>query len=545
MVLRETPEAITVSDGSREAKVNRSTEVESIGLLDIWNDVWSHRWFLISNATIWVVAALLYVSTASDEYTAYASIVLTPSRITGSSQNSNAGNAVVQLDSIQAESQIQVLKSERSLRTVFDVYKDEFIPAEARSTTSFNFSGLLRSLISGKGSAPNSIDLEDRFFQRFADKASVRRVGASYVLELAYRAPSAVLAARIANSIVSQYLFNQIDLKAASIEKGGEFLQNRISDIQQQRVTAKESVQNGKIPPRVLPDADAQIISAATVPLKKSWPLSGLTVLFALAMSTAFGLTIIVVRNTLHPVIKSLRSMKRDMEFSCITAVKKNADAFMRPSHGSLLKRLSLLDHPGRASLSYANSLKTIRENILAGCSDMRPFLTCFLPLHPGSEHATLALATAYTLASSGKKVLLVDFDINSAALTLLVWPNAIAGFYDCESTAELEQLAGSCKVADGLYFVPARSPTKIFNPNYYVFSKEHLQMLRDVKDIDVVVVFLSPSSSAVEAHNVGLTFDNATVTAKSGLTPALLLRDTVVALKAPRSIPAAGVLFN
>jgi succinoglycan biosynthesis transport protein ExoP len=187
--------------------------------------------------------ALLYANTATPLYTATATLLLEPRRQAGS--GSSEGALAPSLDVGRAESELQVLRSERLLANVFNslglANNPEFgLPPSAKAEPS----GLsLKSLLGIPEPPPPSPEIvQQRQFETFAQNFGVRRVGQSYVVEVAYTSTNPTLARRIANAAVSAYLWQSIAAKADAAKNGAEFLQGRVNALSSQARSAAAAV---------------------------------------------------------------------------------------------------------------------------------------------------------------------------------------------------------------------------------------------------------------------------------------------------------------
>ncbi|MCJ2070600.1 Wzz/FepE/Etk N-terminal domain-containing protein [Methylobacterium sp. J-030] len=255
--------------------------------------------------------ALLYIFLTPPQYSATAAIILNPSLPAGGASGSRAETgAMVGLDNFQAESQIQVLKSERILNAVFD----KLNLLESKSIAeNIKDSDKLRSNLSSKNAAEDSASVKSsnrKAFEAFSNRVNVKRVGNSYVLEVSYQALEPAESARIANAICMQYIASQVELRAASIQRGTEYLQGRIASMKAQLAAADEGVRTGAVPNFQFPDADAQIISAAAPPLTRSSPKTGTTFAITLTLSLLIGISTIVVREFFDNSVKSPSQIK-------------------------------------------------------------------------------------------------------------------------------------------------------------------------------------------------------------------------------------------
>ncbi|SFM96139.1 Wzz/FepE/Etk N-terminal domain-containing protein [Methylobacterium pseudosasicola] len=289
--------------------VIRQPSSSHLPIADTIEDIRKYKILYGSWIFLFLILGVVYIKSSQSEYTATAAVILNPSRqVAGSSTGSESGSSLT-LDSAQTESQIQVLKSERVLSNVFQTLDLESA-AEFKPKSRTN----LLSLLGASTELPKTIEVSEltkrHAFQAFVARVNVKRVSQSYVIEVSYQAFSPEESARVVNAICMQYIKGQIELKAASIQRGSEFLQGRIASIKSQLAAATEGVRNGKVPETPFPDADSQVISSATPPLGRSSPKSGIIVALCLTFSIFSGLIVLIFKNSLDKTVKSPSQLK-------------------------------------------------------------------------------------------------------------------------------------------------------------------------------------------------------------------------------------------
>lgn len=275
----------------------------SMPITEAYKSLRLHGKYFILWIAFWILIAVLYLSFARPQFTASALIILNPSRqiVSGNAQSEAA---LPTLDSAQTESQMQVLKSERLLNTV---YESLGLAAQSENLVQDSSISFFPIDLPPFGALKKTENGETRrriAFQAFANRVNVRRIGQSYVLEVSYQSFVPQESARVANAISMQYIKSQIALKAASVQRGTEYLQGRIVSINNQLKAASEGVASGSIPDSQFPDADAQVISAAVEPLGKASPKGSLTLAIAITFGLVTGLTAIFWRNSLDKTLK-------------------------------------------------------------------------------------------------------------------------------------------------------------------------------------------------------------------------------------------------
>ena len=213
--------------------------------------------FLKANRRIiagWVLAAvsiaLVYAFTATRIYTAITELTINSRKIqvfgnAGANQDQVVGDNP--LDSGQVESEVEILRSENILLSTVRDLKLANDPAFIQTGGS-SIMGLVSAIF---GINEDARELSDAERERVAvgiinANLAVRRVGLTYVLEIAYRSPSPQLAATIANGIADAYVNDQLNTKYQAAKRASLWLQERIAELRDQSNAAARAVQDYK-----------------------------------------------------------------------------------------------------------------------------------------------------------------------------------------------------------------------------------------------------------------------------------------------------------
>lgn len=495
---------------------------------------------------IWTVALIaltgVYLLRTAPEFVATAQIVLEPHRQIAKASDSQAEVAVPALDSPQADSQVQVVKSERNLRFVFDTMAladdPAFAPAEP---------GLLRRLIASLLPRPAEMPLAERArravaasFQNFADRVGVRRIGQSYALEIAFRAPNGAMAARLANAITAAYIRDQIEFKAAAVERGSEFLQGRIANIQSEKDVAVEAVRTGIIPNVPFANSDARVVSSATEPLGKASPQP----LVLLPLVTVFGLVsgvgFVLVRYSFDRRIRSRHQIGEALGIDCLSILPRLPGRRGGPASEGDLPLTAVLDAP----LSpFAEALRTLRTAIFVA-SKARHAAVGVVSWSSGEGRSAVAANLAFLIAASREKVVLIDADVRDPALSRQLAPDATVGLSEAllasASTAQLDCV----ELAEGLAFLPAVARGRTINPNVFIGSAEMQTILLALRRDRDVVVDLPPMSLSSQAQAIGPMLDGVILLVETGRTTVDEMLEALRGLRAA-DIRLFGVVLN
>lgn len=293
-----------------------------------------HRGKLVAWVALCLVAAFVHVRTTPPTYSAAATVLLEPRRQAPSSARETAAPSSLDLNA--ADSELQVIRSERLLSTVFDALAlgghPELGPQSPSpiQTLSGRVTATLRSALAALGvSQPPSpsteaslrVDPRRNAFENFVRRFSARRVGQSYVLEIAYVSADPELPARVANAAASAYLLQSVAFKADAARSGAEFLQGRLDALASQVRTAETAVRSGTLPAQPIPDADARIIGAAQMPLGPSAPRGSLIMAFAGVFSLLVGLFVAVLASVFDRRVRLPQDLERETGLPCLGVV--------------------------------------------------------------------------------------------------------------------------------------------------------------------------------------------------------------------------------
>lgn len=198
---------------------------------------------IIFSTILTVTIAGIYLKTATPTYTGQVKILLINEKAPFIQQQSLLAEA--NIDSVQIETQLQVLKSKAVAISVIQklkLYDDaEFKPSSARMHAFF------RKVRNWLSMAPLDENADkaataDQLALAFGDRLAATRVGMSNVIELSYNASTAVRAAEIANAVADTYILDQLNAKFEANKNATAWLQDRLRELGQQALSAERAV---------------------------------------------------------------------------------------------------------------------------------------------------------------------------------------------------------------------------------------------------------------------------------------------------------------
>lgn len=239
----------------------------------------------------------------------------------------------------------------------------------------------------------------------------------------------------------------------------------------------------------LLQQADARIISRATVPASPFYPKRGLMIAAAFVVSIVIGIAIALVAEYLDSGFHSLNQIETMTGQPTIGLV---------PSLGDMRKlgkrpHEVALDRPNSA---YGEAIRTLRTALLLSRVDNPPKTVLVTSSIPGEGKTSIALSLAATAARSAQKAIIIDCDLRHSTLhTYLDHPNQLglgdylAGLATLEDVIEIDPRSGVHFITGG-----NRAP----NPTDLLGSAEMKKLIRQLSQIYDLVVLDTPPLLAV-----------------------------------------------
>lgn len=512
-----------------------------VGLKEILGSVRRHAVGLSAWVVFCLGAASLYLASVPVQYTAATQIVLEP-RHQSASSPSDAASVFIPptLDSAQADSEIEIVRSERNLRSVFDTL--DIAHDAAFAPGSPGLLARLLGLLPMKSDAPKLPPAEQAArdeaaaFEAFRERVDVRRIGSSYVLDISFRAPTPDEAARLANAVTAAYIRGQIDLRAAAVERGTEFLQDRIAGLKAERQAAAEGVRTGHIPDIQFTNADARVVGAAVKPLAKSSPQSKLILLFSLVAGLFTGIGAIVLQQSFDRRVRTRVQFHRALGFDCLAVLPR------APTRkGGEVSYTAALDSP---NADLARALRVLRTALLATVPGTRAPAVGITSCAPREGRSTLTANLAHLFAAAGQPVTLIDGDVRNPVLTWFYAPNTAGGVSEMLGRHAAQPHLPEIALGRDLAFVPAISASHEADLNLFIGSSEMQKALAEVKGRRAVFVDLPSLGTSSDALAIGPLLDGILLCVEVGRTTLDDVAEAVLSLSSA-NVRVLGVVLN
>jgi succinoglycan biosynthesis transport protein ExoP len=239
----------------------------------------------------------------------------------------------------------------------------------------------------------------------------------------------------------------------------------------------------------LLQQADARIISRATVPGSPYFPKKGVMIFAALVVSLIIGIAISLLTEFLDSGFRSLHQIEALTGLPAIGLLPSVSDLERqgkRPHEIALEKPNS----------TYGEAIRTLRTALLLSQVDHPPRTVIVCSSIPGEGKTSTALSLAATAARSAQKAIVIDCDLRHSTLhTFLDHPNHIglgdylAGLASLEDVIEIDPRSGVHFITGG-----NRAP----NPTDLLGSEDMRGLLRQLSRLYDLVVLDSPPLLAV-----------------------------------------------
>lgn len=220
------------------------------------------RQYKLLLAVVLAVLALgyAYLRVAEPLYTANSYLLIDTRRVAGLEDSSVDVKDTV--DDSTVDSQVEVIMAEANLLKAMDklhLTSDPLFNADRPGFFGRIAAALGRKPVADAGPPGQTPEAKAFLHTRevlaqVQQRANVRRIGRTYVLNIAFTSPDAQRAADVANAIADQYLTDQLESKYDSTQRASSWLQERIQELRERSIAADTAVQKFK--------ADHNLISA-------------------------------------------------------------------------------------------------------------------------------------------------------------------------------------------------------------------------------------------------------------------------------------------
>lgn len=519
-----------------------------------------HKTKLILCTAIGIGLAAFHAHSLPRIYTATATLLLEPRRATLASGQDGSG--AQNLDLNRADSELQIIRSERLLSAVFDSLNLESspelgpqpprmldlvvsnvrrilnMPATGADAVTSETGKTARSdgVPATSNIAPSATDAHQAAFQSFAKRLDVRRVGQSYVMEISYSSSDPVLAARVANAAVSGYILQAVSFKAQMAQAGTEVLQWRLDALASQVDAATDAMKQGKLPAIPTPDGDARIIGAALPPLSPSGPRASLITVLGGVLGLLAGFSMIALNLALDRKVRNAKDLMRDTGIPCL-GILPDATSRAGRRRGSQSRRTSVVVNlPGSA---YAVAIRDLRTSIEIACSAIRNergIVIAVAGWEAGNGVSTLCLSLAQFISRSGRHVTLFNAEMGQVDLSdddpHALPTTSLADALVADTRPEQVIFGNGRGDGDGISVLPIHSANALTNLYVDYRDRRVARVVETARARGDVLLGLPSVGGSTDAQALAIHADAVLIIARAGRTTTEQVNDTLQQLR-------------
>jgi polysaccharide biosynthesis transport protein len=206
-----------------------------------------------------VSVAGVYLLTAPNRYTGTAVLMIDSRKMQGLQTQAPLGTDNP-IDTAMVDSQVEILKSEAIASAVIKNLRlldsEEFTGNEGGPLG--RIADLFFSI--STETRPSDPQLMRTATSRLQSQLAIRRVGASYIIEISYQSLSPNRAAAIPNAVAEAYLVDTLESKYQASRRAAVWLQDRMKELRGQASTAERAVADYKAKNNIV-DAGGRLLS--------------------------------------------------------------------------------------------------------------------------------------------------------------------------------------------------------------------------------------------------------------------------------------------
>ncbi|WBQ14325.1 polysaccharide biosynthesis tyrosine autokinase [Hyphomonadaceae bacterium BL14] len=292
-----------------------------------------------------------------------------------------------------------------------------------------------------------------------------------------------------------------------------------------------------------LAEADARIVSAASLPLAPSAPNLMLNLALGLVLAGVAGVGVVFVLEMLDNGLNSEADIERQLGVAHIASVPL--------IKAGLLKRLggnSGGADPGQYVVdkplsSFAEAFRTIKSAIRVSAIDDTAQVVAITSAVPGEGKTTLSLCLGRVSAMAGARVIVVDTDLRRRLLTKALAPDVPAGLLEVLSGSVDLDAAIATDEATPLHFLPLRDAT--FTPQDVFSSRGFGELLDTLRErYDQIILDTAPVLAVADTRVIASQADAVVVTARWRKSSVNIVRRALQELRASKA-RVLGVTLN
>lgn len=523
---------------------------ETVTLGDALNFLRRQFWLIVGVIVAAALLAVFYILLTPSEYVATAELLIEPGKQHALWQDS--GVVDLTIDSAQVESQVEVLRSERIANDVI------------------NKLGLVNDPeFHGSGT---DYERQRATLAKFENALGARRVGQSYVIEVAFRSRDPEKAARIANAVTSAYLHDQQQSKEDVAQEASQWMENQVTELGVKLNDAAAAAQQFRVShgitgatgtndqPQLIdklteleakaqayrkvyegllerftenqqqasyPVSNARVITSASRPLSKTYPKSKLVLLLSLLVGAVVGVAVAAARTTLDGSVRTTKQIRQSLGLSVLGLLPSS---WPDPASGPRPEDwIEVLDAPVSP---FSEAMRDAKISVQHACGARSGYCLGVVSLLPDEATSTVSANFAALFESSGVKTLLVDADLRDRRLTRRLTPDATLGIAEALRGRGADVILYERKTK--AHFLPAGPERALPKAIDLLDSPALPTALTALKtEFDTILVDLPALRRAGDARAVAPSLDGCILVCTYGRTPLRALEDAIDLLRA------------
>jgi polysaccharide biosynthesis transport protein len=321
-------------------------------------------------------------------------------------------------------------------------------------------------------------------------KLSVRQVGASHMITVAYKATEPAKAARVVNTVIG--IYSQERIRAS--DAGSPALRELYQSL----------------------GPSAFVVSEAQPPV---WPDGPPTILIALGaalVGLCVGAAIAILRDAMNDTIRDSRQVEHALGMECLGIVRRRAAKGVA-AEDATVQRTYAPEHPELRRLSATVLEASLRDMRTVGVTSTVP----------GEGATTVAIGLAQAVAAAGKRVLLIDGVPDNRSVSR--WAANLSGI-SARSSSSGPRPSVPDRIVEGptgLHVLPLREPS---DGNIYSIGPALPDGVLDdaAGSYDLVIVDMPALVSAPDVRAAAQSLDGVLLVVKWGTTESELVRQAL-----------------
>jgi polysaccharide biosynthesis transport protein len=217
-----------------------------LSLGNFWAAISSQIRLILATVILSLLAAAIFLATATAQYTATTQILIDPSDLRVVDNGVTPNNQVSEVAVIQAESQVRVITSDNVLRRVIASEKLDEDPAFNPQPSALR--NLLAKVLApfGRVHAARRTDPTLTTLDKLRRSIRVKRAERTYVVDVTAMTDDPDKSVRIANALAQAYLADQTAARSEAARRASESLSARLSELRNRVRQAEDKVEEFK-----------------------------------------------------------------------------------------------------------------------------------------------------------------------------------------------------------------------------------------------------------------------------------------------------------